>query len=206
MPSRSAPPRWRDKWWQGKWWRGKYGRLALVVAVLGGLLLTFQLTGLRDHFSLPFLRELLQENRVTGLLIFVAIFALGNLIQLPGWLFLAAAVLALGPLWGGVATYLAALFSCLITFLVVRALGGDALQQIDRPLARKILGRLHRQPVRSVTLLRLLFQTVPALNYTLALSGVRLRHYMIGTVVGLPLPLMLYCLFFDRIAVFMGIS
>ncbi len=205
MPSTSATPWWR-KWWRGRWWRGKYGRLALVVAVLGGLLLTFQLTGLREQFSLPFLRELLQENRVTGLLIFVAIFALGNLIQLPGWLFLAAAVLALGPLWGGVATYLAALLSCLITFLVVRMLGGDALQQIDRPLARKILARLHRQPVRSVTLLRLLFQTVPALNYTLALSGVRLRHYMIGTVLGLPLPLILYCLFFDRIAVFMGIS
>jgi len=200
MPSTSATPWWR------KWWRGKYGRLALVMAVLGGLFLTFQLTGLREQFSLPFLRELLQENRVTGLLIFVAVFALGNLIQLPGWLFLAAAVLALGPLWGGVATYLAALLSCLITFLVVRMLGGDALQQIDRPLARKILARLHRQPVRSVTLLRLLFQTVPALNYTLALSGVRLRHYMIGTAVGLPLPLVLYCLFFDRIAVFMGIS
>ncbi len=200
MPSTSATPWWR------KWWRGKYGRLALVMAVLGGLLLTFQLTGLREQFSLPFLRELLQENRVTGLLIFVAVFALGNLIQLPGWLFLAAAVLALGPLWGGVATYLAALLSCLITFLVVRMLGGDALQQIDRPLARKILARLHRQPVRSVTLLRLLFQTVPALNYTLALSGVRLRHYMIGTVLGLPLPLGLYCLFFDRIAVFIGIS
>ncbi len=200
MPSTSAPPWWR------KWWRGKYGRLALVMVVLGGLFLTFQLTGLREQFSLPFLRELLQENRVTGLLIFVAVFALGNLIQLPGWLLLAAAVPALGPLWGGVATYLAALLSCLITFLVVRMLGGDALQQIDRPLARKILARLHRQPVRSVTLLRLLFQTVPALNYTLALSGVRLRHYMIGTVLGLPLPLVLYCLFFDRIAVFIGIS
>ena len=54
--------------------------------------------------------------------------------------------------------------------------------------------------MRSVTVLRMLFQTMPALNYTLALSGVRLRHYMIGTLLGLPLPLLVYCLFFDRIA------
>ncbi|MNW10228.1 hypothetical protein D3C71_2074000 [compost metagenome] len=48
-----------------------------------------------------------------------------------------------------------------------------------------------------ITALRVLFQTVPALNYALSLSGVRFRHYLIGTLLGLPLPIALYCLFFD---------
>ncbi len=50
------------------------------------------------------------------------------------------------------------------------------------------------------SLLRVVFQTVPALNYTLALSGVRARDYLIGTSLGLPLPIALYCLFFDYLA------
>jgi hypothetical protein len=29
---------------------------------------------------------------------------LGNLVQIPGWIFLAAAVLTLGRFWGGLAT------------------------------------------------------------------------------------------------------
>jgi len=50
-------------------------------------------------------------------------------------------------------------------------------------------------------LLRTLFQTVPALNYTLALSGVRYRDYLVGTLLGLPLPIAAYCLFFDYLDV-----
>jgi len=49
-------------------------------------------------------------------------------------------------------------------------------------------------------LLRMLFQTLPALNYTLALTGVKFRDYLIGTLLGLPLPIALYCLFFDFLA------
>jgi uncharacterized membrane protein YdjX (TVP38/TMEM64 family) len=46
----------------------------------------------------------------------------------------------------------------------------------------------------------MLFQTLPALNYALALSGVRFRTYAAGTLLGLPLPIMAYCLFFDYLA------
>jgi uncharacterized membrane protein YdjX (TVP38/TMEM64 family) len=49
-------------------------------------------------------------------------------------------------------------------------------------------------------LLRVLFQTVPPLNYALALSGVKFHHYLIGSLLGLPLPIFLYCLFFDQLA------
>jgi uncharacterized membrane protein YdjX (TVP38/TMEM64 family) len=45
-----------------------------------------------------------------------------------------------------------------------------------------------------------LFQTLPALNYALAMSGVRFRAYLLGTLLGLPLPIALYCLFFDALA------
>lgn len=49
-------------------------------------------------------------------------------------------------------------------------------------------------------MLRLLFQTVPALNYALALSGIRFADYFLGTLLGLPLPILLYCAFFSSLA------
>lgn len=178
----------------------RYRRLLLVIAFLGLLLLLFQVTGLRDHLSVEFLRRQILEHPAGGLLIFTLAFAIGNLSQIPGWLFLAAAVLALGQLWGGLATYFAASISCLISFLLIRVIGGDALRQLDNRVAVRILRRLDASPIRSIVLSRMLFQTLPALNYALAMSGIRFRAYLLGTLLGLPLPIAVYCLFFDSLA------
>lgn len=178
----------------------KYQRLLLVLLFLAVLLAAFQFSGLRAHFDLQFLRQQLLENRLNGLLIFILLFALGNLIQLPGWIFLAAAVLALGRTWGGLATYLAAVISCCFIFFTIRWLGGDALRRLKNRFAIKLLKRLDARPVRSIALLRCVLQTAPPLNYALALSGVKFRHYLLGTLLGLPIPIMLYCLFFDYLA------
>lgn len=180
--------------------RRPWRRLLVVGLFIGLLFAVFELSGLRGHLSLGYLQQQIEANRLLGLVLFALLFSLGNLIQVPGWIFLAAAVLALGKLWGGVATYVAASLSCVCTFLIIRLLGGDALRQLDHPLAIRILARLDRQPVLAVALLRVLFQTLPALNYALALSGVRFRNYLAGTMIGLPLPIAIYCLVFDSLA------
>lgn len=183
----------------------QYQRLLGVLAFLALLFAVFELSGLRGHLSLEFLQNTIQQHRFGGLLIYILLFSLGNLIQIPGWIFLAAAVLALGKTMGGMATYVAATVSCVITFLAIRFVGGDALRQLDNKIAAGLLSKLDAYPVRIVVLLRILFQTVPALNYALALSGVRFRHYLAGTMLGLPLPIILYCLLFDYLAKELGI-
>jgi uncharacterized membrane protein YdjX (TVP38/TMEM64 family) len=178
----------------------RYKRLLGVVLFLAILAAIFEVSGLRDHFNLSFMRQVILQHQIGGLILFVALFSLGNLIQIPGWVFLAAAVLTLGRLWGGIVTYIAAVTSCLLTFLAIRALGGDALRLLTNRVAVRILRELDAHPIGCVALLRVLFQTVPALNYALAMSGIRLRSYLIGTLVGLPVPIALYCAFFDALA------
>ena len=190
--ARTAPSGWR--------------RLLLVVVFLLGLFALFEVLGIRAQFNLAALQTLILMHPVLGLLLFTLLFALGNLIQIPGWVFLAAAVLALGRVYGGIATYVAACVSCLFTYFTIRLIGGDALRELDNPLAKRLLAGLDRHPLWSIIALRMLFQTVPALNYALALSGVRFRHYLLGTLLGLPLPIALYCLFFDYLAMWLNIA
>lgn len=175
----------------------RYKRLLSVLLFLSALLAIFELTGLRDHFSLGFLQQSISENKLSGMLIFVLLFSLGNLLQIPGWVFLAAAVLTLGKVMGGIATYFAASISCIVTFLTIRYIGGDALRRMDNAVAAKLFAQLDARPVTSVLLLRLLFQTMPALNVALAMSGIKFRQYLVGTLLGIILPIMLYCVFFD---------
>jgi len=179
-------------------WR--YRRLLGVALFVGALLIVFEVSGLRDHFDLAFLRRLILQYRVGGLILFVLLFSLGNLLQVPGWVFLAAAVITLGRVWGGAITYVAAITSCAFTFVTIRAIGGDALRMLGNRVAVRLLAGLDTHPVASVALLRTLFQTAPALNYALAMSGIGFRRYLIGTLVGLPLPIALYCVFFDALA------
>jgi uncharacterized membrane protein YdjX (TVP38/TMEM64 family) len=178
----------------------RHQRLLGVVLFLVVLALVFSLSGLRGHMNLAYVREQLQGHPVQGFLSFVLLFVLGNLVQIPGWLFLAAAVLALGQGWGWLVTYLAACISCVVTFLLVRWLGGDALRALPSKWVIKVLAQLNRYPVRSVGIARVLFQTLPALNYALAMSGIRFRAYLLGTVLGLVLPLVAYCYFFESMA------
>jgi uncharacterized membrane protein YdjX (TVP38/TMEM64 family) len=158
----------------------KYYRLLAVILFLALLFTVFEMTGLRAHFHLDFLHQKIVDHQLSGLLIFMLLFSLGSLIQIPGWIFLAAAVLALGRSMGGFATYFAAIFSCVVTFLLIRFVGGDALRKLDNNFVTRLLKHLDERPIRSVFLARILFQTAPPLNYALAMSGIKFRDYLLG--------------------------
>ena len=180
----------------------RYKGLFVVLLFLLALLAIAQLTGLRDNVSPAFLRQTLSGHQWGGLLAFVLLFCLGNLAQIPGWIFLASAVLVLGRSVGGLVTYISAVTSCAITFWTVGFMGGAALRRFDNKVATRLLDQLQAHPVRNIVILRTIFQTLPALNYTLALSGTSFKNYMAGTLLGLPLPIAVYCLLFDYLAVF----
>ena len=175
-------------------------RLLAAVAFVVILAAAAHLSGLRQNLNVDYLRSVFLAHPVQGALVFIALFCVGNLAHIPGLLFLLTAVLALGKLNGGLLVYVAANVSCLVTFLVFRWIGGNALQELKSPLANKLLARLHLHPVRVVTVLRMLMQTLPSLNVALALTGLKLRHYVLGNALGLPVPIVLYCLFFDALA------
>ncbi|MBV1878970.1 MAG: VTT domain-containing protein [Pseudomonadales bacterium] len=142
---------------------------------------------------------IIEDNLVLGAIIFIGMFSLANLIQVPGLIFLAAAVLTLGKIQGGIITYVAAVSSCLVTYAIVGLVGHNTLRAVQNPIALKIFSRIDQAPISSIIMLRIIFQTAPILNYTLALSGLKFRHYLTGTLIGLPIPIFFYCLGFDLV-------
>ena len=66
------------------------------------------------------------------------------------------------------------------------------MRELEGKWPRRLLAGLDAHPVKSVALLRVLLQTLPALNYTLALSGLKFRNYLIGTLIGLPLAIPMF--------------
>jgi uncharacterized membrane protein YdjX (TVP38/TMEM64 family) len=179
--------------------RARALRLGLVAILFGALLLVGKLTGAAHELTPDRLRALVLGAGAWGVLAYLVVFSLGQLAHLPGLLFIAAGVLAYGRLWGAGAGWIGALVSLSVTFVVVRAVGGSPLAGMEGPWVRKILARLETHPVLTVLVLRLLMTTTPALNYTLALSGIRYRHYLLGSAVGLVPIVVVTSLFLDHV-------
>jgi uncharacterized membrane protein YdjX (TVP38/TMEM64 family) len=177
-------------------------RMAILVTLVAALIAAAWLSGVRAHLSLDGIRELTARCGPVGMVAFVALFAAAQLAHLPGMVFAAAAVVSWGQLLGGLIAWMGALAAGSLSFVVVRAIGSKAPDQISRPRVERLLQTLERRPIRTVMLIRLLFWLNPGVNSALALSRVRFRDYALGSAAGLALPILVLTLFLDRLLVY----
>jgi len=168
--------------------RGRLVRLALLAAVAVALLVLRFTTRFGASLSTTHIREVVQHAGAAGIGVFVVAFCVGELLHVPGLVFVGAAVLAWGRLAGGAAAYVGALVAVSVAFAVVRAIGGQPLGEIRQPRLRAVLARLEQRPIGTIAVLRLFLWLAPALNYALALSPVRYRDYVAGSAIGLVIP------------------
>jgi uncharacterized membrane protein YdjX (TVP38/TMEM64 family) len=174
-------------------------RLAALAALLVGLAVVGHVTGAREWLAPDRLRPLIASAGIAGVALFFAVFVVGELLHVPGLVFVGVAVLAYGRLWGGLLAFAGAICSVCVTFAIVRGVGGRPLEAIERPFFRRMLSRLEAWPIRTIVLLRTVLIISPPLNYALALSPIRFRDYLIGSALGLAAPIGAAVLLFDGI-------
>jgi uncharacterized membrane protein YdjX (TVP38/TMEM64 family) len=167
-----------------RWWR-----LGLLAAVVVGLFVVARVSGLHAYLSAERIRAITTAAGPWGPIAFVVITCVGELVHVPGVVFVAAAVVAYGRTGGGALAFVGVLCAVSVSFLVVRTIGGKPLRALRSSLARRILSHLDGHPVRTIFLLRLLLWMAPQLNYALALSSVRFRSYLLGSALGLLAPI-----------------
>jgi uncharacterized membrane protein YdjX (TVP38/TMEM64 family) len=168
--------------------------LAVGMAVLFAI---GHFTGLTEHLTRENLRDLMQGLGVWGFLLFVVLFAVGEFLHVPGIVFVLAALLAYGRLVGGLAAYVGALGSVSFSFLLVRRVGGQALAHVKRARIAKVLEKLDEHPIATIAVLRVFLFLLPAVNYALAMTRVRFRDYVIGSALGLILPMIVIAIAFE---------
>jgi uncharacterized membrane protein YdjX (TVP38/TMEM64 family) len=179
-------------------------RLVGLAAVVIALAIVGATTGIRDHFTVDALRRQAVGAGALGVLIYIAAFCAGELLYVPGTVFIVAAVLAWGRLAGGVIAFAGSMLAVILTFVLVRAAGGKALGESTRPWVRRAMAGLDAHPIRVVFVLRLILWTSPPLNYAFALSSLRFRDHLIGSALGLALPILGMALFTESVLRMLG--
>lgn len=177
--------------------RSRAIRLALLFGVLVALFAVGKYTGIAENVNAESIRELVHSAGVWGWALYVAVFAAGEFVHIPGMVFVVAGILVYGKVVGFGLAWLASIVSVGFSFVVVRRLGGTPLGQVEKPWLKRILSRLDAHPIRTVLVLRLILWLAPALNYALALTNVRFRDYLIGSALGLIAPVAGVAILFD---------
>jgi uncharacterized membrane protein YdjX (TVP38/TMEM64 family) len=174
-------------------------RLLALAAVVVATLVVGRASGATESLSVEGVRRAVEDAGLVGLVLFVALFAVGELLHVPGLVFVAAAVAIWGPVAGGLAASAGALVSLVTSFAVVRGVGGSHRPAPRWAFLERLLAGLERRPVATVALARAVFILSPPVTYALALSPVRFRDYLVGSALGLVAPLTVAVLVFDRV-------
>lgn len=123
---------------------------------------------------------------------FIAVYALLQPLGVRSVFFLLSAPLIWSPASALLLSWVGAVVASAVAFGFARFVARDWAQERTPPRIRRLDDELAKDGFRTVTLLRLVFYTTPALQFALGVSRVRFRPFLLGTVVGvLPFTLLM---------------
>lgn len=155
----------------------------LVLAAFAGV---WQLGPLRHDLSaVSAWIDSLQRSGLAPLAV-IAFFVGGGLVIAPIVALILATVLGFGAVWGGAYAMLGGLCSALVTFGIGRSLGEARVERLLGRQARRVHHWLAARRVPALIIMRNT-PVVPfsVVNVVAGASGLRLRDFLVGTVLGL---------------------
>lgn len=149
------------------------------------LLLSLLLAGIgaaiayREQLDVEALRLWASGFGGAGPLAFIALYALGTLLFLPGAVLTLAGGALFGPVWGTLYNLTGATIGATLAFLIARYLAADWVEQKRGGRVRRLKRGVEAEGWRFVAFVRLVpLFPFNVLNYVLGLTRIRLWHYV----------------------------
>jgi uncharacterized membrane protein YdjX (TVP38/TMEM64 family) len=160
---------------------------AIVPRLLLGLIIaaaTIWLVLIRDRIDQPLIEGLMRDLGIFGPVAYVALFAVGTVLFVPGAIFGLAGGALFGPLWGTLLNLAGATIGATAAFLVARYLARDWVRGKAGSRLDQLVAGVEAEGWRFVAFVRL----VPLFpfnltNYALGLTRIRLAQFVPATFV-----------------------
>lgn len=192
-----------------KFVKSPWFRLLLLLSflVLGICLVAF--TPIGGYITdIEYVQTQVKSAGIWGVLIFIAVVILAALLSIPGTTFLILAIILYGTIEGALLTYVAATLATVISFYFGRLIGGGALSKIKNIYVKRLIANAERHPIRTIIVLRIFMQLSPLISYSLALTEMKPRRFIIGNLIGLAVPIAYIGLgmFFESVMQLLGVA
>ncbi len=176
-------------------------RFLLFILLIASFYLVGQWTDLFAGWNTQTVHTWLEQAGPWSVPLFVVVVTIGELVSIPGMIFVGASVLAYGQMLGFVIILGAAVLSSCVSFVIARRIGGTVLADPKSKLMKRLLIPINRRPVTTVSALRALFWMATTLSYALAVTKISFRDYVVGTTIGLIPPILAATFLFDWLLV-----
>jgi uncharacterized membrane protein YdjX (TVP38/TMEM64 family) len=161
--------------------RAMLPRLALGFAI-GGAAIWLALD--RSRLDPALIESSLRDVGLSAPLGFVALFALGTILFVPGAIFGLAGGALFGPVWGSVLNLLGATLGATLAFLVARYLAADWVRRRAGARLDRLIAGVEAEGWRFVAVVRLVpLFPFNLLNYALGLTRIPLAHYVVASLI-----------------------
>ncbi len=169
--------------------KAKRGGSAIKAAVLVGFIVTaivaVRFTPLNEYLSAEKLRHLLETAGAWAPVAFIATYAMGVCLFVPGTLLTTAGAAIFGPYFGFVYVWLGAMVGSSFAFFIGRYLGRDFAASLIGDRLRKYDEAIERKGFATVLYLRLVYFPFTPMNFGMGLTRVRFWDYFFGTALGI---------------------
>lgn len=173
--------------------------LAAVVAALASLWIA---TPLREWIDVGKLVEAAHRlgTHPLAVLVIIGAFVIGGLVIAPANVMISATVVVLGPIVGAACALIGVLLSAAVLYEIGRLLPAERLRVRFGPLLRSLGGRLARNGVVAIVLVRIVpVGPYSVVNLICGAAHVDRTTYLAGTALGMLPGIVLTAVFIDRL-------
>lgn len=156
-------------------------RFGVFALLLGAIALA---VSYRGALGTEALEAWVQRFGAAGPLVFMAVYALGTVLFLPGSVITLAGGALFGPVWGTLYNLTGATLGAALAFLVARYLASDWVQRRAGGWTKQLIDGVEKEGWRFVAFVRLVpLFPFNLLNYALGLTRISLLHYVVASYV-----------------------
>lgn len=179
---------------------GRVALFAIAALILGGLALAWHATPLHDYLDIATLTrfgENLQRQPLTPLLVLGG-YVLAGLLVMPIVVLIAVTGIVFGPWLGAAYAISGSLLSAAALYGVGRGVGRDLVRRLAGRRIQRLNRQLGRRGLLAVAVLRLVpIAPFSVVNVVAGASQISLRHFLLGTLIGMTPGILLTVAFVD---------
>lgn len=154
-------------------------RLAVLAVLIAAIA---YVTSHRDIFNTAALEAWVKDFGAAGPLAFMAIYAAGTVLFLPGSVLTLAGGALFGPVWGTFYSLTGATLGATLAFLIARYLASDWVAHRTSGWMKQLMDGVEKEGWRFVAFVRLMpLFPFNLLNYALGLTRIPLLHFIIAS-------------------------
>jgi len=160
-------------------------KAAVLVLFIAVAIALVRFTAVRDFLTAEGLGRFLAAAGLWAPVVYMAIYAVGVCLFVPGSILTGLVAVIFGAYWGFVYVWIGAMIGASAAFLIGRNLGREFATALIGDRLRRYDDAIERNGFAAVLYLRLVYFPFTPMNFGMGLTKVHFRDYFFGTALGI---------------------